>query len=86
MRHALPQLGRSVLTIVLTLGAMALLDWRFLLVALVVVVPLQLHTARWYVRRAIPLHASQRVAVGAQQQQLLDTAASRGCLAAGVRR
>lgn len=72
VRHALPQLGRSVLTIVLTLGAMALLDWRFLLVALLVV-PLQLHTAGWYARRAIPLYASQRVAVGAQQQQLLDT-------------
>jgi len=72
VRHAMPELGRSVLTIVLTVGAMALLDWRFLLVALLVV-PLQLHTARWYVRRAIPLYASQRVAVGAQQQQLLDT-------------
>ncbi len=72
VRNALPELVRSVLAIVLTLGAMALLDWRFLLVA-VLVVPLQLHTARWYVRRALPLYASQRVAVGAQQQQLLDT-------------
>ncbi|MGH4012756.1 MAG: ABC transporter ATP-binding protein [Pseudonocardiaceae bacterium] len=72
VRRALPELGRSGLTIVLTLGAMALLDWRFLLVALLVV-PLQLHTARWYVRHAIPLYATQRVAVGAQQQQLLDT-------------
>ncbi|MGH3813936.1 MAG: ABC transporter ATP-binding protein [Pseudonocardiaceae bacterium] len=72
VRRALPLLGRSVLTIVLTLGAMALLDWRFLLVALLVV-PVQLHTARWYVRRAAPLYAEQRVAVGAQQQQLLDT-------------
>ncbi len=72
VRRALPLLVRSVLTIVLTLGAMALLDWRFLLVALLVV-PVQLHTARWYVRRAAPLYAEQRVAVGAQQQQLLDT-------------
>ncbi|MGH4025389.1 MAG: ABC transporter ATP-binding protein, partial [Pseudonocardiaceae bacterium] len=72
VRHALPQLGRSVLTIVLTIGAMALLDWRFLLVALLVM-PLQLHTARWYVQRAIPLYARQRAAVGVQQQQLLDT-------------
>lgn len=72
VRRALPELGRSVLTIVLTLGAMALLDWRFLLVA-ALVVPLQLHTARWYVGRAISLYARQRVAVGAQQQQLLDT-------------
>ncbi|MGH3941425.1 MAG: ABC transporter ATP-binding protein [Pseudonocardiaceae bacterium] len=72
VRRAGPELGRSVLIIVLTLGAMALLDWRFLLVALLVV-PIQLHTARWYVRHAVPLYATQRVAVGAQQQQLLDT-------------
>ncbi|MGH3588663.1 MAG: ABC transporter ATP-binding protein, partial [Pseudonocardia sp.] len=72
VRNALPQLGRSVLTIVLTLGAMALLDWRFLLVA-VLILPLELHTVRWYVRRTIPLYARQRVAVGAVQQQLLDT-------------
>ncbi|MGH3885889.1 MAG: ABC transporter ATP-binding protein [Pseudonocardiaceae bacterium] len=72
VRDAAPELSRSVLTIVLTLGAMALLDWRFLLVSLLVA-PIQLHTARWFVRRAVPLYASQRVAVGAQQQQLLDT-------------
>ncbi|MGH3931681.1 MAG: ABC transporter transmembrane domain-containing protein, partial [Pseudonocardiaceae bacterium] len=72
VRGAMPQLARSGLAIVLTLGAMALLDWRFLLVALLVV-PIQLHTARWYVRRAMPLYVSQRIAVGAQQQQLLDT-------------
>ncbi|MGH3974030.1 MAG: ABC transporter transmembrane domain-containing protein, partial [Pseudonocardiaceae bacterium] len=53
VRKAMPQLGRSVLTIVLTLGAMALLDWRFLLVALLII-PIELHTVRWYVRRTIP--------------------------------
>ncbi|GII57153.1 multidrug ABC transporter permease [Planotetraspora thailandica] len=72
VRSALPELARSVLTIVLTLGALALLDWRFLLAALVAV-PVQAHTARWYIRRAVPLYAAQRVAAGAQQQQLLDT-------------
>lgn len=72
VREALPELGRSVLVIVLTLGAMALLDWRFLLAALLAV-PIQLHTVRWYVRHAIPLYARQRVASGVQQQQLLDT-------------
>ncbi|GAA3433629.1 ABC transporter ATP-binding protein [Kutzneria kofuensis] len=72
VRQALPELGRSVLTVVLTLGALAVLDWRFLLAALVAV-PLQLHTVRWYVPRAEPLYASQREAVGTQQQQLLDT-------------
>lgn len=72
VRNALPELARSVLAIVLTLGALAVLDWRFLLAALVAV-PVQAHTARWYVRRAMPLYARQRVAAGAQQQQLLDT-------------
>jgi ATP-binding cassette subfamily C protein len=71
-RTALPELVRSLLTIVLTFGALAVLDWRFLLAALLAV-PVQVHTARWYVRRAVPLYAAQRVATGAQQQQLLDT-------------
>jgi ATP-binding cassette subfamily C protein len=72
VRTALPELARSLLAIVLTLAAMAVLDWRFLLAALVAL-PVQAHTARWYVRRAVPLYAEQRVAAGAQQQQLLDT-------------
>ncbi|BCB77227.1 ABC transporter ATP-binding protein [Phytohabitans flavus] len=72
VRRALPQLARSGLTIVLTLVALAVLDWRFLLAALLAV-PVQAHTVRWYARRAIPLYAEQRVSVGAQQQQLLDT-------------
>ncbi|MGP3978257.1 ABC transporter ATP-binding protein [Streptomyces sp. 8N114] len=72
VRSALPELARSGLTIVLTLGALALLDPRFLLAALLAV-PVQALTARWYVRRAVPLYAHQRVATGAQQQQLLET-------------
>jgi len=72
IRDGLPELARAGLTIVLTLGAMGLLDWRFLIVALLAV-PIQVHTARWYVRNAIPLYARQRVATGAQQQQLIDS-------------
>ncbi|MEU3626072.1 multidrug ABC transporter permease [Amycolatopsis coloradensis] len=72
VRDALPELGRSVLTIVLTLGALAVLDWRFLLAALLAT-PIQSHTVRWYVRNAVPLYAKQRIATGSQQQQLLDT-------------
>ncbi|MBG0857033.1 ATP-binding cassette domain-containing protein [Streptomyces spinoverrucosus] len=74
IRNALPELARSLLTIVLTLGALALLDWRFLLAALLAV-PVQAATARWYVARAVPLYAEQRRAASAQQQQLLDTIA-----------
>ncbi|WP_405592718.1 ABC transporter ATP-binding protein [Streptomyces sp. NBC_01190] len=72
VRSALPELARSGLAILLTLGALALLDWRFLLAALLAV-PLQAHTARWYTARATPLYATERVATGAQQQQLLDS-------------
>ncbi|GAA3814354.1 ABC transporter ATP-binding protein [Sphaerisporangium flaviroseum] len=72
VRTALPELARSLLAIVLTFGALAVLDWRFLVAALLAV-PIQAHTARWYVRNAVPLYAEQRVANGAQQQQLLDS-------------
>jgi len=72
VRDAVPALARSLLVIVLTLVAMAFLDWRFLLMALLAV-PVQAHTVRWYVRRAVPLYAAQRVAVGAQQQELLGS-------------
>jgi ATP-binding cassette subfamily C protein len=72
VRRAMPELGRSALTVVLTFVALAALDWRFLLAALVAV-PIQLHTVRWYVPLAKPLYARQREAVGSQQQQLLDT-------------
>ena len=72
VRRALPSFARSGLAIVLTLVALAVLDWRFFLAALLAV-PIQAHTVRWYVRRAVPLYAAQRISVGAQQQQLLDT-------------
>ncbi|MFG2026726.1 ABC transporter ATP-binding protein [Streptomyces sp. NPDC048825] len=81
VRNALPELARSLLAIVLTLGAMAALDWRFLLAALLAV-PVQAHTARWYVRHAVPLYARQRIATGAQQQQLLDSISGAGTVRA----
>ncbi|MEO3749134.1 ABC transporter ATP-binding protein [Streptomyces sp. B6B3] len=81
VRNALPELARSLLAIVLTLAALAVLDWR-LLVAALLAVPIQAHTARWYLRRAVPLYAEQRVAVGAQQQQMLDTIGGAGTVRA----
>ncbi|ELP64060.1 ABC transporter ATP-binding protein [Streptomyces turgidiscabies] len=81
VRGALPELARSLLAIVLTFAAMAVLDWRFLLAALLAV-PIQAGTARWYVRNAVPLYAEQRIATGAQQQQLLDTIAGAGTVRA----
>lgn len=81
VRDALPELARSVLAIALTLAAMAALDWRFFLAALIAV-PVQASTARWYVRNAVPLYARQRIATGSQQQQLLDTIAGAGTVRA----
>ncbi|WP_240649100.1 ABC transporter ATP-binding protein [Streptomyces sp. Z26] len=81
VRTALPELARSFLAIGLTLVAMAALDWRFLVAALLAV-PIQAYTARWYVRHAVPLYASQRIATGAQQQLLLDTISGAGTVRA----
>ncbi|MGD9987232.1 ABC transporter ATP-binding protein [Pseudonocardia sp.] len=72
VREGVPALARYGLIIVLTFVGLAVLDWRFLLAALAAV-PIQALTARWYLRRATPLYAEQRIAGGAQQQQLLDS-------------
>ncbi|MFI8372471.1 ABC transporter transmembrane domain-containing protein, partial [Streptomyces sp. NPDC085466] len=72
VRQALPEFTRSALTIVLTLAGLALLDWRFLLAALLAV-PVQILSVRWYLRRAAPVYAHHRIATGALQHQLLDS-------------
>jgi ATP-binding cassette subfamily C protein len=72
VREGFPEFARSALAIGLTLVGMAVLDWRFFLAALVAV-PVQAWTVRWYVRRAGPLYARQRAAVGVQQQSLLES-------------
>ncbi|GGT12854.1 MULTISPECIES: ABC transporter ATP-binding protein [Streptomyces] len=72
VRQALPEFTRSALTILLTLVGLAVLDWRFLLAALLAV-PVQVLSVRWYLRRAAPVYAEHRVATGALQHQLLDS-------------
>ncbi|MGO1052162.1 ABC transporter ATP-binding protein [Crossiella sp. CA198] len=72
VRNAMPVLAKSGLAIVLTLAGFAVLDWRFLLAALLAL-PVQVQAVRWYGGRALRVYAEHRVAVGAQQQQLLDT-------------
>ncbi|MFI9009046.1 ABC transporter ATP-binding protein [Actinosynnema sp. NPDC053489] len=71
-RNALPVMARSAFTIALTVVGIAVLDWRFLIPVLLAL-PIHVHTVRWYGGRAAELYAAQRVAVGAQQQQLLDS-------------
>jgi ATP-binding cassette subfamily C protein len=72
VRDAVPQFARSAMVIALTLVGLAVLDWRFMVAALLAA-PVQVLAARWYLARAIPLYRAQRIAGGAQQQQLLDT-------------
>jgi ATP-binding cassette subfamily C protein len=72
VRNAVPQFARSALIIALTLVGLAVLDWRFMVAALLAA-PVQVLAARWYLPRAIPMYRVQRIAGGAQQQQLLDT-------------
>ncbi|RAY16064.1 ABC transporter ATP-binding protein [Actinomadura craniellae] len=81
VRRALPELARSALTIVLTLVGLAVLDWRFMLAALLAA-PIQINTVRWYLRNAPQVYTAHRVAVGAQQQQLLDTVGGAGTVRA----
>lgn len=72
VRSAVPQFARSAMIILLTLVGLAVLDWRFMVAALLAA-PVQVLAARWYLPRAIPLYRTQRIAGGAQQQQLLDS-------------
>lgn len=72
VRNALPEFTRSVLVIALTLVGLAALDWRFTLAAMLAT-PVQVMTARWYLRRSTPIYRDQREAIGAQRQQLHST-------------
>jgi ATP-binding cassette, subfamily C, bacterial len=72
VRDAVPEFARAVLTVSLTVVALAVLDWRFLIVA-AAVAPVHVLATRWYLRRSGALYAEQRRVAGAQQQQWLDT-------------
>ncbi|WP_318210525.1 MULTISPECIES: ABC transporter ATP-binding protein [unclassified Streptomyces] len=72
VRQALPEFSRSALTILLTFAGLAVLDWRFLIAALLAA-PVQVLSVRWYLRRAAPVYGEHRIATGALQHQLLDS-------------
>ncbi|MFE9740096.1 ABC transporter ATP-binding protein [Streptomyces sp. NPDC006477] len=72
VRQALPEFSRSALTILLTFVGLAVLDWRFLLAALLAA-PVQALSVRWYLRRAAPVYGEHRIVTGALQHQLLDS-------------
>ena len=71
VRNVFPILIGSVLTIALTVGGLAVVDWRFALAGLCAA-PIQLLTLRWYLNRSTPLFARQRVLEGERAQKLLD--------------
>lgn len=62
----------SLLDIVLTVGGLALLDWRLALAGLAAL-PVQFLVLRWYLRRAGPLYAAAAVAEGERAQALFDS-------------
>ncbi|NEB77816.1 ABC transporter ATP-binding protein, partial [Streptomyces sp. SID14478] len=70
--EVLPPLLEAALTIVLTLVALALLDWRFA-VAAALAGPLQAVAVRWYARVVVPLARQERAAEGRRAQQFLDS-------------
>ncbi|KOX17038.1 ABC transporter ATP-binding protein [Nocardiopsis sp. NRRL B-16309] len=72
VRDAFPRLAQALFTIVLTLGALALLDWRFL-AAVLLAVPVQTYSLRRYLKLAAPVYDEHRRAVGVRQHRLLDT-------------
>ncbi|GAA3600836.1 ABC transporter ATP-binding protein [Kineosporia mesophila] len=72
VRTAVPQFVQAALVIALTAVGLAVLDWRFLLAALVAV-PVQVWTSRWYMRRSGPMYARTRTAGAAEQQQWLES-------------
>ncbi len=75
IRVAVPDFARSALMIGLTVVGLAALDWRFALAALAAA-PIQILTARWYVKQSGPLYREQRVLTAQVQQRLLDAVGS----------
>lgn len=68
----LPRLGSAVFTLVLSIGGMAIIDWRFA-VALAAMLPLYLLALRWYLRTAPQIYAADRAAESTRSQQVLTT-------------
>ena len=68
---ALPALAGASVTIVLTFVGLAAIDPRLALAGLCSV-PVQILSLRWYLPRARPAYADERVATGARAQALLE--------------
>lgn len=67
--EGIPEFVSSGLLLVLTVAGLAALDWRLALAGLTAG-PIQALSARWYVRRAVPVYAAEREAAGDRTQAL----------------
>lgn len=72
VREVVPRMVNALLLMSLSMVALIVLDWRFV-VAAVLIVPIQVATARWYLRVSTPVYHEARVAGGAEQAQLLES-------------
>lgn len=70
IREAAPAISGALFTVVLTMFGLAALDWRFLIV-LVVVLPVHYLGARMYTRDAPPIYRESRVAMGERAHHVL---------------
>ncbi len=68
----LPRLASAVFTLALSIGGMAVIDWRFA-VALVAILPIYVVILRWYLRTAPQIYAASRAAESSRSQQVLTT-------------
>ena len=71
VNNLVPNLIQLGFLVVVTLAGMATLS-PYLLLMVVVIVPMYVLAARWYLRRTAPLYRKERVAMGARAQGLLS--------------
>ncbi|MEE2035585.1 ABC transporter transmembrane domain-containing protein, partial [Rhodococcus chondri] len=72
IRTAAPAISGALFTVVLTMFGLAVLDWRFLVV-LVVVLPVHYAGARMFLRDAPPIYRQSRVAMGERAHHVLGS-------------
>ncbi|OJF09535.1 ABC transporter ATP-binding protein, partial [Couchioplanes caeruleus] len=70
--EVLPELISAVLLAVLSLGAMAAIDWRLGLAG-ALAVPFYVAALRWYLPRSAPRYAQERAAVAERSQMLVES-------------
>jgi ATP-binding cassette subfamily C protein len=66
-----PAVTGSAFTIVTTVVGIAVLDWRFAVCALVLVIPIYVWTLRWHRRNAPQIYEAERAAMATRAQHLL---------------